>query len=115
MLGRDFIRVGGVKIPSPASFSISYDNIEDINQSEAGTDRTIVTRLQKKEVTITFTVTDFWKEKLLAFGRENQTTFQIGSETAMTGRFRVTGTPMILPSNLDVTTIWQLTAKFYQI
>lgn len=115
MLGKDFIKINNVRIPTPASFSTSFDNIEEVNQSEAGTDRTIVTRLQKIEYSLTFQVTEFWKNKLLDFGKENTVNLKVGNETTLYGRFRVTSSTFTKGSELTQVPLCTVTAKFYQI
>lgn len=47
MLGLDYITIDGEGI-TPASFDYSLNPIEESNQSEAGTDLVVVTRLDKK-------------------------------------------------------------------
>ena len=49
MLGRNFIKINSTTIPTPATYTGSPTNIEDVNESEAGTERVVVTRLLKKE------------------------------------------------------------------
>ena len=115
MLGRDFIKINGVSIPTPASYTENFDNIEETNQSERGTDRTLVTRLQKVSLNLTFDVTDFWKEKLLAYGKLSTCTLQVGTASAMSGRFRVSNAPMVKNSNNYQTTLWTVNASFTQI
>ena len=99
MLGNNFIK----------------NNIEEVNQSEAGTDRVIVTRLQKRSYTLSFRVTDFWKQKLLTYGALNQVTFQVGTENTLNGRFRVSSSSLVQYSNLASTPLWTVQATFTQI
>lgn len=115
MLGRDFIRINGVLIPTPASYSCNYDNIEEVNQSEAGTDRTIITRLQKKQYTLTFQVTEYWKQRLLSYGLQPTVSFRVGEETTLHGRFRVTGDTLVTNSNLADVALYSVSTKFNQI
>jgi hypothetical protein len=115
MQGKKFITIDGVLIPTPATFSCSYDNIEEVSQSEAGTDRTLVTRLQKKNYTFTFQVTEFWRNKLLYFGRQHQGTCKVGSDNTMNGRFRVTSDHEVPYSNLYATPLYTVSATFTQI
>lgn len=115
MLGRDFIKINGVRVPTPASYTESFDNIEEINQSERGTDRTLVTRLQKVSINLSFDVTDYWKEKLLAYGKLPTCNLQVGSASSMSGRFRVSNSPMVRNSNNATVTLWTVNATFTQI
>lgn len=114
-LGSDFIKINGVTIPTPATYSQTYTNIEEVNQSEAGTDRVIVTRLLKRSYNFTFQVTDFWRQRLLAYGNTMTATLQIGSENSMTGRFRITGDEMQRNSNMSSTQFYTVRATFNQI
>lgn len=114
MLGRDFIKINNVQIPTPATFSTSYDNIEEVNQSEAGTERTIVTRLLKIEYSITFQVTEYWKDKLKTYGALNNVTLKVGNADTIYGRFRITSETLVKHSELNVVPLYTVTAKFYQ-
>lgn len=115
MLGRNFIRIQGTLIPTPATYTENFDNIEEVNQSEAGTDRVIVVRLQKKSYSLTFQVTEYWKNKLLTYGAEHQVTFQIGSENSLNGRFRVSSSRLETNSNFSDVALYTVLATFTQI
>lgn len=106
---RDFIRIQTTLIPTPASWSISYENLEDTTTSEAGTDRTVITRLLKPTYNFTFQVTEFWAQKLLAFAATPKVSLTIGSRSAIYGRFRITA--QVSPERHELG-LWTLTAKF---
>ena len=116
MLGKDYIYINSTLIPAPASFTVNYDNIEDVNQSEVGTDRVAVTRLQKVALTMTFQVTEFWRQKLLVYGRDSQVSLKIGaSGTAMFGRFRISSDYLQPYSNMANQPCWTVHATFNQV
>lgn len=115
MLGQNFIKIQGTTIPTPATLTENFTNIEEVNQSEAGTDRVIVARLQKKSYNLTFQVTEYWKNQLLSFGALNQVSFQVGTENTLSGRFRITSSTLQKNSNLYTTALYTIQATFTQI
>ena len=115
MLGTDFIKIQGVRIPTPATYTGNYTNIEEINESEAGTERVIVTRLLKRGYSFTFQVTEYWRNKLLTYGAMTQVSLQIGSENSMTGRFRITNDHLEKNSEFYATPLYTVSATFNQI
>ena len=48
MLGHGYITIGSTTLPNPVDFSISYENNETENKSEAGTALVSVTRLLRR-------------------------------------------------------------------
>lgn len=116
MLGKNFIYINNTQIPTPASFTTNYDNIEEVNQTEGGTDKVAVTRLLKQSLSLTFQVTDFWKDKLLQYGGQTTVSLKVGSSgTSMTGRFRISSAHMTPYSNLTQSACWTVNATFTQI
>lgn len=115
MLGRNFIKINSTTIPSPATYAGNPVNIEDVNESEAGTDRVVVTRLLKRSYSFTFHVSEFWRQQLLTYGAMNSVSLQIGSENAMTGRFRIVGDDLQKHSNMTQTAYYSVRATFNQI
>lgn len=59
-LGNNYLKFNDVYIPNPESMSVDYENIENVAQSEAGTNLAIVTRLQKRTFNCTFNCTSAW-------------------------------------------------------
>ena len=62
-LGNNYLKFNDVFIPNPESMSVDYENIENVAQSEAGTDLAIVSRLQKRTFTCSFQCTSAWLDK----------------------------------------------------
>ena len=60
MLGSNYLTFNNKAIPNPVDMTVDYDNIENVVQSEAGTDLAIVTRLQKRTFTCTCNCTSTW-------------------------------------------------------
>ena len=111
----NFIKINGQLIPTPATLSEGFDNIEEVNMSEAGTERVIITRLQKRSYSLTFQVTQYWKDKLLLYGRQASVSIQIGTENPLTGRFRITSSKFEKNSEFYATTLHTVQATFTQI
>ena len=69
MLGDRFLQVNGTRIPNPApgTFKITFDPIENIELSEAGTEIGSVQRLNKREFSGTWQVSSYWLGVLEGF------------------------------------------------
>lgn len=67
-MARELIIFDGLAIPN-GDISESFSNIENISQSEAGTDIGNVVRLQKLTLTVTLKSDGILKEQVLAKGR----------------------------------------------
>lgn len=80
MLGKKYITIGGLAIPNPSSLSISYENIESVNLSEAGTDLVNVTRLQKRAFSISLKASSFWRAKYKELCMMSQTILELEGE-----------------------------------
>lgn len=65
MLGK-YLKINGTQYPNPTSFQIKYKNNENVNLSEAYTELTSVNRLCKMELAMTFQLTSFLYEAILA-------------------------------------------------
>ena len=64
MLGNNFIKVNGEKLPNPRAMKWSNNPRETVQTSEAGTDIILPKRLDKRSATFTFQTTDRWRRKL---------------------------------------------------
>lgn len=64
------------EIPFPSSFTESYDTIESVNQSEAGTDLVNVTRYGKLTATMTIKCLPDVLADITAFATEDSFTFR---------------------------------------
>lgn len=118
MLGRKFLKVDGVALPTPSTApKIKMKNIESVMTSEAGTDLVDSIRLQKKTVTCNFQVTSFWKAKLEEIGNETTVSLQIGTATAFTCRPRITGEDLFQDSHTVEGTdgLWTVQMTFEEV
>lgn len=77
MLGKNYITIGDVMIPNPVRFAIDSENIETVNESEAGTRLINVKRLNRRTWNLTANVSSYWREKLEALCLTEQTTLVI--------------------------------------
>lgn len=92
MLGRDYITIGSTKLPNPVDFSIDYDNNETEAVSEAGTLLVSVTRLLRRNISMTCQVTSMWRDEIKSLCALNSTTLKIGnSSETINGRLRFKG------------------------
>ena len=69
MLGK-YIKINGEIIPNPTTYSESLTDIENVNQSEGGTDIVSTTRLGKYNSTMSFQISSYWKEKLREYTKK---------------------------------------------
>ena len=90
MLGHGYITIGSTTLPNPVDFSITYENDEVENKSEAGTALVSVTRLLRRKISFTCQVTDTWRSQLLTLAGQNSTTLTLLS-VSYNGRLRLTG------------------------
>lgn len=81
MLGKGYIKINGEAIPNPTAFSMEESTIENVFQSEAGTDLSIVVRTGKVTAKGSFQVSSFWKNKLNGFSRTTSATVSINGES----------------------------------
>jgi len=117
MLGYDYLKYNNEVLPWAKSDSTSYKDAETVDKSESGFDRAIVSRLQQPSYSYTFRVTDFWLEKLLAFGRQAQGTLIINNDTGHTVRARVKSKKLIENSQLTAGTngLYEVTMQFLEL
>lgn len=92
MLGSNFLHINGVAIPNPKidGFSEAPQIIEQVNQSEAGSDLVTVTRLNKLSLNMSFNVSSRWKTKLDNYSKLLSVTLTYNGVDYV-GRFRATG------------------------
>mgnify|MGYP007022096087 CR=1 FL=1 len=91
MLGRNYIKVNGVALPTPVSFEDNSELFEDVNQSEAATDLVSFIRGNRAVFNMTFQVTSGWRDTLKTICSQTSVTLTYKS-TNYTGRFRRAGT-----------------------
>lgn len=118
MLGRKFILIDGVQLPTPTQGpKITMKNLESVMTSEAGTDLVDVIRLEKKSIACTFQTTSLWKKKLEDIGKEPTVYFQMGQDTAFLVRPRVTKVDMFNDSHIVDGTdgLWTIQMLFEEV
>lgn len=71
MLGRQFLTIDEVAMPRTTGFDYELEAIESVNQSEAGTDLVVTTRLDKHIFSADWTVSSFWLNKFEAICKKN--------------------------------------------
>lgn len=116
MLGSNYLTFESMSIPNPDSFSIDYENIENVAQSEAGTDMSIVTRLQKRTFTCTFSCTSTWLSEFNTLcGLSSGTLVYLGE--SITCRARITNAAMQPYSEYADRTngLWTLSVTFTEV
>lgn len=62
-LGYKYLKFNNVDIPNPIQFDIGFENLENVETSEAGTDLAIISRLQKRTFTCSFQCTSTWLDE----------------------------------------------------
>lgn len=87
-LGNNYITLNGIVIPNPKPFKISYQNMESVKTSEAGTDIVLITRLQKRTFDMKFQTTTFWGEKLKEIAAITTQISMVYRGETIYGRFR---------------------------
>ena len=92
MLGYGYLKINGTAIPNPKidGFSEAPQIIEQVNQSEAGSDLVAVTRLNKLVLNMSFNLSSRWKKKLDDYSKLRTITLNYNG-VDYTGRFRASG------------------------
>lgn len=67
MLNTYPIMFGSTAIPNPTEYSQSSEVIEDVNETEAGTDIVIISRRDKLTVSLSFNVSSAWAKRFETF------------------------------------------------
>lgn len=99
-LGYDYLTFNGALLPWAKKAGAKMTNIETVGTSEAGTDLATVTRLLKPRYSYSFTVTDFWLDKLLTMCNLAQGTLKINNGADKTVRPRMSGYDLAQNSEL---------------
>lgn len=68
------ITLNGEKIPFPQKLSEKYDVIENVYQTEAGTDSVDVTRVEKLTLTLSFQLSSAWAQKMRVLSKTQNIT-----------------------------------------
>ena len=116
MLGKNYITINSEAIPNPTSFDIEEETIENVFQSEAGTDLSTVVRTGKVSAKGTFQVSSRWKDKLKTFSRTASATVVI-SGTTYTMRIRNYKAKLLEHSeNVEGTVgLWTVSLDFIEV
>lgn len=117
MLGYDYLKFNGVTLPTAKKNSLKYTNIETVGTSEAGTDLAIVTRLLKPRYSYSFTVTDFWRDKLRQICSLAQGTLTINNDAGHLVRPRLSGEDLVKDSETTALTegLYDVVVDFIEV
>lgn len=116
MLGRDYLNFDGTSFPNPRTYKMLIEPIEQVNQSEAGTDLVSVTRLDKTTFQFTWHVSSTWMR--LIKGLTQQTTCTLTFlEEQYTVRVRDFSADLVEDSACTEATdgLWRVTATAVEI
>lgn len=115
MLGK-YISINSTVLPNPTSFRMDEETIENVFQSEAGTDIVAVIRTGKRKASATFQVGSFWLEKLRSFSRSASQPVVIDG-TSMTMRIRSFSADLLPNSeNIEGTDgLWTVSMEFIEV
>ena len=115
MLGK-YIVINSETLPNPTSFSASEETIENVYQSEAGTDLAQVVRFGKVTASATFQVTSFWRDKLKGYSQTATESVTIDG-TTMTMRIRNFSQKLVPNSeNVEGTDgLWTVSIDFIEV
>lgn len=115
MLGK-YIEINSEALPNPKSFSAEEETIENVYQSEAGTDLGQVVRFGKVSAKATFQVTSFWRDKLKAYSQTTTESVTIDG-TTMTMRIRNFSQKLVPNSeNVEGTDgLWTVSLDFIEV
>ena len=61
------IKFGNVAIPNPTSYSESSEVVENVNETEAGTDIVVIVRKDKLTVSLSFQCSSDWAQKFATY------------------------------------------------
>ena len=116
MLGSNYMTINSLSIPNPQGLKIGYNNIEKTQQSEAGTDLAIVTRLKKRTFSFSAKCTSDWKSKFETICGLTQTTLVFNGES-ITVRARIDSANMEKYSEYADRTdgLWTLGIKLIEV
>ena len=115
MLG-NYITVGADTLPNPKSFSINEETVENVYESEAGTDLSKVVRYGKVSAKATFQTTSFWRDKLKAY---SQTATQTVTINGASYTMRIRGYSAKLVANSEhvegTDGLWTVSLDFIEV
>lgn len=85
------ITLNGEKIPFPQKLSESYEVIENVYETEAGTDNVVVTRAEKLTLSLSFQLSSAWAQRMRVLAKTQNITAVIdeaGESKTRTMRIR---------------------------
>ena len=117
MLGNGYLTFNNVVLPNPITEGENYDNLENINQSEAGDDLVNVVRLLKLSLPCKFNCSSYWKAQLLTLAALPSATLVYNSVTYYDVRFRITSCELVEDSELVKNTdgLWEISGVFSEV
>lgn len=116
MLGDNYLKFENVALPNPKSFSIAYENKENLKDSETGTTIGTVTRLQKRTFNCSFDVSSRWAATIRSLCNLSQGSLVYKGET-ITCRARLTNDTLAQYSEYAERTdgLWTITVAFSEL
>lgn len=114
MLDGNYIKINNEAIPRPKKLDIDTKAKEKVGESEAGNDISITSRVNKRTFNLTFQLTSYWLDKLLAFA-EGPTVMTFRGEDIL-GRWRPKK-PVLVAGSEDIPGtdgLWTLTVNFFE-
>lgn len=118
----NFLKFNNEQIINPTSWKETSEVVENVNQSEAGTDIVSVTRFDKLTVNCTFQVSDYWFKKLKDYSKLRTITvtyYDAGSGTTKTRTMRIRNFSVQLqPNSLLISTtngLWVVTFDLKEV
>lgn len=91
MLGRNYLTIDGVELPTPVSFEDNSLLHEEVNQSEAATDIVAVIRQKQVVFDFTFQLSSTWRDTLDTLCQKTSVNL-VYKGTTYAGRLRRSGT-----------------------
>lgn len=116
MLGSNYLKFNNVSLPNPTAFEISFQNIETIKQSVAGTDMGIVTRLQKRTFKGSWNVSSTWLNQFKSLCALSTATLKYQNED-ITCRARIASQKLASNSEYAARTdgLWTISVTFTEV
>lgn len=116
MLGDNYLSFESISLPNPSKMSVALTNVETTQQSQAGYDLTIVTRLQKRIFTLNYKLASDWKDQILQLCRLSEGTLAYNGEM-ITVKPRASAANLVEGSEYVNRTdgLWELTITFTEV
>lgn len=111
MLGK-YLKIDGLQYPNPISFSGTPEHKEKVNESEAGSDLVATKRLNKKNYAMTFQVSKYWYDRILADCSKLRVNAEIYGDQYV-GRLRL-ATDTLEPDSVNTNGYWTIAVNFIE-